>query len=53
MTEMKSNRVVHCDRCDRAIVGGTYVVDCSGATTRRYCRGCVPDARKVPTAEAP
>lgn len=54
MTEIRSNRVVYCDKCDRAIVGGRYMVDCSGPRTIRLCRGCAtPDARKIPTAGAP
>jgi len=53
MTEHTATRVVYCDRCDRAIVGGRYFVDCSGPRTVRLCRGCAADPRKLPTASEP
>ena len=47
MTEHRSVRTIICTVCDRPVLAGSrFYVDCSGATTRRYCRGCVPDARK-------
>ena len=52
MTERRANRIVYCDKCQRAILG-VYSVDCSGARTVRLCRGCAADPRKIPTAEAP
>lgn len=47
MTETRSNRVVYCDRCNRAIVGGRYFVDCTGARPHRFADVFSPHARVV------
>ena len=47
MTEHIATRVVYCDKCDRAIVGGRYMVDCSGPRTIRLCRVCADARRSV------